>query len=161
MTKSPIFRLFNELKSTPRHLLISYLLVYLSAGFVMNEVGKLMGIAKFTYWWQVLTCYGLYMIPIGLLVRKMPFHMQYLWGLFSMCILEFLGYALGTSIALNITQNGNQIINNGNLLASIVDIKNFSLGMAIFFGLYYPALNKVALFVNASLFSRNKVMSTP
>ena len=39
------------------------------------------------------------LIPISLLLRGLPFHMQYAYGLVAMGLLEFSGYALATSYA--------------------------------------------------------------
>lgn len=96
----------------------------------MNEFGQAAEIAKFTYWWQILTVYGLYMIPISLLLRKLPFHTQYAYGLIAMALLEFSGYALKSSYAYP-----------NNILDQAFNIRNFSLGMALFFALYFPAGN--------------------
>ena len=66
--------------SVDTKLLLTYFLVYISAGFIMDKVGAYLEIARFTYWWQVLTVYGLYMIPISLVLRGMPFQRQYAYG---------------------------------------------------------------------------------
>lgn len=150
--KKLFLHIFSECRQAPRSLWGVYLLIYLSVGFCMNEFGIWAGIAKFTYGWQVLTCYGLYMVPISISLRKMKFHEQYLWGLFAMCLLEFSGYALGSSQALGIFQEGQVIRIESNLLAELVDIKNFSLGMAIFFGLYIPGGNFLVATVHRKIF---------
>lgn len=113
-----------------RRLLLLYCLVYFLWGLGMNWFGTQVEIAKFTYWWQVITCYILYMVPISLVLRGMPFHAQYAYGLVAMGLLEFGGYALKTSYAYP-----------NNLLDKLFDIRNFSLGMALFFGLYFPLGN--------------------
>ena len=118
-----------------------YLAVFLPVGFFMNEFGKWTGIACFGRWWQVLTCYGAYVAPVAVALRSQPFHLQYLWGFFFMGLLELLGYALGTSVALGIVETGNSITIGKNILVRWLNIKNFSLAMAIFFALYIPALN--------------------
>lgn len=107
----------------------------------MNQVGIWLNIAQFGNWWQVLTCYGLYMVPVSLLLKGRPFHEQYLWGLLAMCLLEFSGYALGSSRALGIVETAGVVYIRNNPLAEIVNIKNFSLAMALFFALYFPAGN--------------------
>ncbi|MEM9362106.1 MAG: hypothetical protein AAGA43_05695 [Bacteroidota bacterium] len=111
-------------------LLILYCAVYFLWGLGMNWFGTQVEIAKFTYWWQVITCYILYMVPISLVLRGLPFHAQYAYGLVAMALLEFGGYALQTSYAYP-----------NNLLDQFFNIRNFSLGMAIFFGLYFPLGN--------------------
>ncbi|MBM1107206.1 hypothetical protein JQC67_13715 [Aurantibacter crassamenti] len=113
-----------------RRLLLIYCLVYFIWGLGMNWFGAQMEIAKFTFWWQIITCYIFYMVPISLLLRKLPFHMQYAYGLIAMGVLEFLGYALQTSYAYP-----------DNLLDQFFNIRNFSLAMALFFALYFPAGN--------------------
>ncbi len=107
-----------------------YCLVYFSWGMVMNWFGTEVEIAKFTYWWQVITCYIFYMVPISLILRGLPFHAQYAYGLVAMGLLEFGGYALQTSYAYP-----------DNILDQFFNIRNFSLGMALFFGLYFPLGN--------------------
>ena len=96
----------------------------------MDKFGATIEIARFTYWWQVITCYIFYMVPISLLLRKLPFHAQYAYGLVTMGLLEFGGYALGSSYAYP-----------NNLLDQLFSPQNFALGMALFFALYYPAGN--------------------
>ncbi|RKN81224.1 hypothetical protein [Ulvibacterium marinum] len=113
-----------------RRLILIYCIVYFLWGLGMNWFGTQVEIAKFTYWWQVITTYILYMVPISLLLRGLPFHMQYAYGLIAMCLLEFGGYALETSYAYP-----------NNILDQFFGIRNFSLGMALFFGLYFPLGN--------------------
>lgn len=113
-----------------KNLLFLYAAVYLCWGIAMNEFGTLAKIAGFTHWWQVLTCYWLYMIPVSLLLRDLPVHAQYAYGLVAMGFLEFAGYALKTSYAFP-----------DNILDRAFSPQNFSLGMALFFALYFPAGN--------------------
>ena len=111
-------------------LLVIYCLVYFAWGLTMNWFGAQVEIAKFTYWWQVITCYIFYMVPISLVLRGLPFHAQYAYGLIAMGLLEFSGYALQTSYAFP-----------NNILDQFFNIRNFSLGMALFFALYFPLGN--------------------
>ncbi|NQZ43611.1 MAG: hypothetical protein HRT65_04820 [Flavobacteriaceae bacterium] len=113
-----------------RSLLLTYVIVYFVRGMAMNQVGIELQIAKFTYWWQVISCYILYMVPISLVLRGLPFHQQYAYGLVAMGLLEFGGYALRTSNAYP-----------DNLLDQFFSPQNFSLGMALFFALYFPLGN--------------------
>jgi hypothetical protein len=96
----------------------------------MNAFGNFAEIAKFTYWWQVISCYLLYMVPISILLRPYPFFTQYCYGLFFMGILEFSGYVLGTSY-----------IFPDNILVQWFGPHVFALGMTLFFGLYFPLGN--------------------
>ena len=77
--------------------LFIYIVVYFIFGVIMNFIGQKFEIAKFTFWWQIITCYILYMIPISILLREYPFFSQYAYGLVAMGFLEFGGYALKTS----------------------------------------------------------------
>nr|WP_210423733.1 hypothetical protein [Croceivirga thetidis] len=113
-----------------KRLLITYVLVYFLWGLAMNWFGAQVEIAKFTFWWQVITCYILYMVPISLLLRGLPFHTQYAYGLIAMGLLEFGGYALQTSYAYP-----------NNILDQLFNIRNFSLAMSLFFALYFPLGN--------------------
>ena len=113
-----------------KRLILLYALVYFIWGTAMDNFGEWMQIARFTYWWQVITVYVIYMVPISLLLRGLPFHQQYAYGLIAMCFLEFSGYALETSYAYD-----------NNLLDQFFGIRNFSLAMAIFFALYFPMGN--------------------
>lgn len=115
-----------------RRLLFTYCLVYLLWGLGMNLIGTTLQIAKFTFWWQVITCYILYMVPISLLLRNLPFHTQYAYGLIAMGLLEFGGYYFGTSYAWP-----------ENIIDRTFGIRNFALGMALFFALYFPLGNWV------------------
>ncbi len=96
----------------------------------MDAFGAAVEIAEFTYWWQVITCYILYMIPISLFLRPYKWYDQYAYGLIFMGILEFGGYALGTSIAYD-----------NNLMDQFFTARNFSLGMTLFFASYFPIGN--------------------
>jgi len=123
----------EELKSRmqiDRKTLIIYCVIYFSWGLAMNAFGQWAEIAKFTYWWQVITCYILYMVPISIFLRGFKWYEQYAYGLVAMGALEFLGYALETSYAYP-----------NNLLDQLFNPQNFALGMAMFFGAYFPLGN--------------------
>ena len=113
-----------------KRLILIYVLVYFLWGTAMDNFGEMMQIAKFTYWWQVITVYVLYMVPVSLLLRGLPFHSQYAYGLVAIAFLEFSGYALQTSYAYD-----------DNLIDNFFGIRNFSLAMTIFFALYFPLGN--------------------
>jgi len=120
----------NILKKTPKSLVLTYVIIYFLWGLGMNRFGAEMEIARFTFWWQVITCYILYMVPISILLKDYKFFDQYAYGLVAMGILEFLGYWLKTSY-----------VYPDNLLDQLFNPQNFSLGMALFFALYFPAGN--------------------
>ena len=124
-----------------KRLILTYCALYFTWGLSMNWVGQQLEIAKFTFWWQVISCYVLYMVPISLLLRGLPFHQQYAYGLIAMAFLEFGGYALETSYAYP-----------NNILDQFFNERNFSLGMAIFFALYFPLGNALVSKIYQSLF---------
>jgi len=126
-----------------KRLLSVYVLVYFAWGLGMNEVGKTLEIARFTYWWQVITVYLLYMVPISLVLRNYPFFKQYAYGLVAMGLLEFGGYLLETSYAYP-----------DNLMDQYFGVRNFSLGMALFFALYFPLGNWVVYKIYKTLFRK-------
>lgn len=113
-----------------KKLILLYVIIYFVWGLCMNYFGSYVQIARFTYWWQVITCYILYMVPVSLLLRNLPFHAQYAYGLVAMAFLEFGGYAIRSSYAYP-----------DNLLDKLFSPQNFSLGMALFFALYFPLGN--------------------
>jgi hypothetical protein len=96
----------------------------------MNAFGQYTEIAKFTYWWQIIPTYILYMVPISILLNGYPFFTQYAYGLIAMGLLEFGGYALGTSY-----------IYPNNILDRLFGEHVFALAMTLFFGLYFPLGN--------------------
>jgi hypothetical protein len=114
----------------PPGVLLAYIALYIPIGFVMNAIGQAAEIAEFANWWQVLTCYGLYLIPCSLIIRHRAYWDQYLFGVFMLGLLETLGYAFGTSIA-----------HEGNILDQILGPRNFALAMSLWFGVYLPAGN--------------------
>ncbi|RZS92293.1 hypothetical protein [Aquimarina brevivitae] len=138
----------KALQKHPTTLLLTYVVVYFIWGLGMNEFGKFMEIARFANWWQVITCYILYMVPISLLLRNKPFFDQYAYGLVAMGILEFMGYWLQTSYAYP-----------DNILAQVFNPLNFSLGMALFFALYFPAGNWLVSKIYHMLFKNNPTLS--
>ncbi|MGB5497586.1 MAG: hypothetical protein WBM77_01500 [Maribacter sp.] len=124
-----------------KRLLLIYCLLYFFWGMGMNWFGTELEIAKFTYWWQVISCYILYMVPISLLLRNLPFHRQYAYGLIAMGVLEFGGYALETSYAYP-----------NNIMDQIFGERTFALGMALFFALYFPIGNWVVAKLYQAIF---------
>ncbi|MFS4456954.1 hypothetical protein [Maribacter sp. 2304DJ31-5] len=124
------FNWAKEQFKVDKRLVILYCMVYFLWGLGMNWFGTEMEIARFTFWWQVITCYILYMVPISLLLRNLPFHAQYAYGLIAMGLLEFGGYALETSYAYP-----------DNLMDHFFGERTFALGMALFFALYFPLGN--------------------
>lgn len=135
----------NKIITTPFSLIITYCSIYLLWGIGMNEFGTAMEIARFQNWWQIITCYILYMVPISIILRDYSFFNQYAYGLVAMGILEFVGYWLQTSYAYP-----------NNLLDQFFNPQNFSLGMALFFALYFPAGNWLVNKIHSLIFEQKK-----
>jgi uncharacterized membrane protein YhaH (DUF805 family) len=110
-----------------------YILLYIPTGIFMNTMGKYFQIGEYAHWWQVLTCYGLYLIPASLLVRKRRYFDQYLAGLLIIAILELPAYSLGTSIA-----------HPNSILDQYLTPRNYSLFMTVFFAGFIPLGNWAA-----------------
>ncbi|HZF14048.1 MAG TPA: hypothetical protein VFE33_35080 [Thermoanaerobaculia bacterium] len=127
---SPLWETLRSNLTATRRQVLLYAAVYLLWGFTMNSLGKLLRIAEFATWWQVITCYVLYLVPASLLVRRCSFFQQYLYGLLTLAPLELLGYALGTSRAYP-----------GNVLDRVLGERNFTLAMVVFFGWLLPLGN--------------------
>ncbi|MEL6653634.1 MAG: hypothetical protein AAFQ87_22800, partial [Bacteroidota bacterium] len=58
-----------------------YVILYFSWGLGMHYFGAWVEIARFTYWWQVISVYILYMVPISLILREFHWFQQYAYGL--------------------------------------------------------------------------------
>ncbi|MBQ4818544.1 hypothetical protein [Aquimarina sp. MMG016] len=139
----------SKLKETPKTLIITYVIIYFLWGLGMNQFGAEMEIARFTYWWQVITCYILYMVPISIMLREYNFFDQYAYGLVAMGILEFLGYWIQSSY-----------VYPNNILDQFFNPQNFSLGMALFFAIYFPAGNWLVTKIHGLIFGQKKISTT-
>ena len=132
------------LKQTPITLVLTYVIIYFIWGIGMDNFGAAIQVARFSHWWQVISCYILYMVPISIVLKKYSFFTQYAYGLVAMGFLEFFGYWFQTSYAYP-----------GNILDKLFQPQNFSLSMALFFALYFPLGNRLVAFVHKKVF-KNK-----
>ncbi|PKA83313.1 hypothetical protein ATE92_1465 [Ulvibacter sp. MAR_2010_11] len=137
--------LLQKLKTIERNRVYLYIVVYLLWGILMNAFGHYTEIAKFTYWWQIIPTYILYMVPISILLRGYDFFTQYAYGLVAMALLEFGGYTMGTSY-----------IYPNNFLDKTFGPHVFALAMALFFALYFPLGNMLVNKLYKLLFAKNK-----
>ena len=136
-----MIELVLERLRVPRRTWAIYLVVYICAGLIMNSIGKVAQIAEFKHWWQVGTCYGLYLVPASIWIRQKSFFDQYLFGLLVLALLELGGYAIGSSVAFD-----------GNIIDAILGPRNFTLAMTVFFAVYLPLGNKAVEAVERTLF---------
>jgi len=136
------FNIFLDRLDVEVSVLAVYLVLYWSAGFANDQLGRSLKIAWFPRRWHVLTCYGLYMVPASLYVREMSTFDQYLYGLFFLSILEFTGYIFKRdSINSDVT-----------VFDKIFQRANLSLGMVIYFAAYLPLGNWLVSVVHEGLF---------
>lgn len=109
-----------------------YLPVALVLGATMNALGHVLCLAYFKHWWQVITCYWGYVVPVALLVRRRSAVDQLAWGTLAMIPLELVGYGLGTSLPCP-----------GNAIEAIFGVRNFSLAMVVICGAIPWLLNRL------------------
>lgn len=109
-----------------------YLTLSLLVGVCMNGLGHLLCIAYFGHWWQVVTCYWGYVVPVAWVIRNRAGWDQLAWGVVSMVPLELAGYGLGTSIACP-----------GNAIEAYLGTRNFSLAMVVLCGPLPWLLNRL------------------
>ncbi len=122
------------LRSTPAWRWALYFVSYCLIGLMNQRIGQAMQLAEFSHDWQIITCYGLYLVPCSLAVRQLPARDQYLWGLLALGILELLGYSLETSIA-----------HPNNAFDQMLGVRNFSLAMTLMFAGLLPAGNQLMI----------------
>jgi hypothetical protein len=131
---------FQNIAATKRQYYL-YISFYLVWGLCMNAIGKYIELACFVSWFQVISCYVLYLLPASLLVRRKSVFEQYLYGLLVLAPLELLGYSLGTSYAYP-----------DNFIDRILGERNFTLAMTVFFGWSLPFGNKVVAGLERTFF---------
>ncbi len=129
-------RTIQSLRSTPAWRWALYFVSYCLIGLMNQRIGQAMHLAEFSHDWQIITCYGLYLVPCSLAVRELPAREQYLWGLLALGILELLGYSLETSIA-----------HPNNAFDQVLGVRNFSLAMTLMFAGLLPAGNLLMVLV--------------
>lgn len=141
--------LFQGVRPTRRQLVL-YASLYLAWGLCMNGLGKLLRIAEFVSWWQVVSCYVLYLVPASLLVRRYGLFQQYLYGLLALAPLELAGYAIGSSRAYP-----------GNVVDQVLGERNFTLAMVVFFACILPLGNRAVAGLERLLFAKRVAERAP
>jgi len=139
----------ERLRATPRQYAL-YVALYAAWGFLNNRLGHVWELARFAHWWQVLTCYVLYLVPWSLFVRRLRVDQQYLYGLLALGLLELGGYSLGTSIAYP-----------GNVFDRLFTERNFSLAMTLMFAGLLPAGNFLVSLAESALFPEPARLTEP
>jgi hypothetical protein len=146
MESKEIITIIKSRLEVDHRVLALYCVVYFTWGLGMNWFGQWAEIARFTYWWQIITCYILYMVPVSLFLRKFSWYEQYAYGVVAMGVLEFLGYWLQTSYAYP-----------NNILDQFFQPQNFALGMTLFFGAYIPLGNGLIAWLTKVLGWESKI----
>ncbi len=113
-----------------------YSSIYLATGIVMNSIGIYFEIVRFEHWWQIITCYALYMVPVSILIKEYSFFNQYCYGLLAIGILEFSGYTFQTSY-----------VYPNNILSQLFTPYNVTLAMTLFFAVYFPLGNMLVSYI--------------
>ena len=112
--------LWSRIAEVPRLMWIIYLVTYLIVGGILQLSAPFMRIARFAYDWQVITLYGLYLVPLSVLLRGRPWHMQYAYALVAIAPIDILGFSLHTSLAYP-----------NNFFDSVVGERNFTLTFVV------------------------------
>ena len=120
-----------------------YTILYLVAGAIMNFIGIYFEIVRFEHWWQIITCYAMYMVPISIVIKEYSFFNQYCYGLLAIGILELWGYTLQTSY-----------VYPNNILVQLFTPYNLTLAMTLFFAVYFPLGNMLVKFILKKLFHK-------
>ena len=124
-----------------------YSSIYLATGIVMNSIGIYFEIVRFEHWWQIITCYALYMVPVSILIKEYSFFNQYCYGLLAVGVLELCGYTFQTSY---VYQN--------NILSQLFTPYNVTLAMTLFFAIYFPLGNMLVSYICKKITPQKKLL---
>ena len=124
-----------------------YSSIYLATGIVMNSIGIYFEIVRFEHWWQIITCYALYMVPVSILIKEYSFFNQYCYGLLAIGILEFSGYTFQTSY-----------VYPNNILSQLFTPYNVTLAMTLFFAVYFPLGNMLVSYICKKFTTQKKLL---
>jgi len=124
-----------------------YIILYLVTGFIMNSIGIYFEIVRFENWWQIITCYALYMVPVSILIKEYSFFNQYCYGLLAVGVLELCGYTFQTSY---VYQN--------NILSQLFTPYNVTLAMTLFFAIYFPLGNMLVSYICKKITPQKKLL---
>jgi hypothetical protein len=120
-----------------------YLVVYCTAGGILQALSPHLKIAAFYHDWQVFTLYGLFLVPLSLLLRDRPWHLQYAYAVTAIAPIDVIGFALGTSIAYP-----------GNVIERAFGERSFTLVFVILAGWMPLAGNLLVAKLEGLLFDR-------
>ena len=121
--------------------------LYLITGIVMNSIGIYFEIVRFENWWQIITCYVMYMVPVSILIKEYSFFNQYCYGLLAIGILELCGYTFQTSY-----------VYPNSLLSQLFTPYNVTLAMTLFFAVYFPLGNMLVSYIYKKFTPQKKLL---
>tara|TARA_R100001460_G_scaffold71033_4_gene111734 strand:- start:612 stop:1088 length:477 start_codon:yes stop_codon:yes gene_type:complete len=124
-----------------------YSTLYLMTGIVMNSIGIYFEIVRFENWWQIITCYAMYMVPVSILIKEYSFFNQYCYGLLAIGLLELCGYTFQTSY-----------VYPNNLLSQLFTPYNVTLAMTLFFAIYFPLGNMLVSYIYKKFTPQKKLL---
>lgn len=148
----PLIQFSNFRTIHPIHYLV-YITLYIITGFIFQNIGIILNIAKFNKTYQIFTCYGLYLVPISILIRHLDWKYQYLVTLFFMGWLEMLGYSRLHEFIPNIPFS---VAFNNNIIDLTLGPRNFSLFMAMGLSPLIPVLNAIESLFSSLLIVENE-----
>jgi hypothetical protein len=125
--------LLVRLRETSARRWVLYLVVYCAVGGFLQFASPHLRIAAFRYDWQVLTLYGLFLVPLSILLRDRPWHVQYVYAVVAIAPVDIGGFALGTSIAYP-----------GNIIEHVFGPRSFTLVFVVCAG-WIPLVGNRAL----------------
>jgi hypothetical protein len=117
---SGIRRFVTDNLRCPPSVLVRYLAVYILVGWVLQMNADHIHIARFARSWQVVTMYGCVLVPLSLLLRRLPWHMQYAYSVVVIAPMDLAGFAIHSSVAYP-----------GNILEEVFGPRSFTLAFVL------------------------------
>jgi hypothetical protein len=120
-----------------------YFVVYVGAGGALQLAAPYLKVAAFLHNWQVLSLYGLFLVPLSILLRGRSWHSQYAYSVVAIAPVDIVGFAIGTSVAYP-----------GNFIERVVGPRSFTLTFVVIAGWIPVAGNIVVSWFEGLLFER-------
>ena len=137
--------LWKRIGDTSLQMWITYFVCYLFVGTVLQLSAPYLRIARFANDWQVISLYGMFLVPLSVLLRGRPWHTQYAYALVAIAPIDIAGFALKTSLAYP-----------NNLLDYVVGERNFTLTFVVLASWIPFCGNFVVESINGKLLARHK-----
>ncbi|HVZ73604.1 MAG TPA: hypothetical protein VHJ20_14595 [Polyangia bacterium] len=137
--------LIRRLRETPVKRWVLYFVVYCSVGSFLQLMSPQLRIAAFRHDWQVFTLYGLYLVPLSILLRERSWHVQYAYAVVAIAPCDVVGFALGTSFAYP-----------GNVIEHVFGPRSFTLVFVLLAGVIPLGGNAILAWLEAVLWGRRE-----